>query len=52
MILKKDIKIELAFELYLIENILGIDLINNSKKALKYWSEEFEKFFQNTKNFY
>ena len=40
---KKDIKIEFAFELYLIENMLGIDLINNSKKALKYWSDEFER---------
>ena len=48
---KKDIKIELAFELYLIENILGIDLINNSKKALKYWSEEFERVFSKHKKF-
>ena len=42
---KNDVKIETAFELYLIDNILDINLINNSKKMLNYWGEEFERVF-------
>ena len=34
---KNDVKIETAFELYLIDNILNINSINNSKKILNYW---------------
>ena len=48
---KNDVKIETAFELYLIKNILDINLINNSKKMLNYWDEEFEKAFSKQKKF-
>ena len=46
---KNDVKIETAFELYLIDNVLNINLINNSKKILNYWREEFERVFSKHK---
>ncbi len=48
---KNDVKIETAFELYLIKNTLGVDLINNSKKVLNYWSKDFERVFSKHKKF-
>ena len=40
---KDDVKIEEAFELYMLKNFLGIKLHSFSEKKLIYWEEDFKK---------
>jgi len=39
---KDDVKIEEAFELYMLKNFLGIKLNMRSEKILSYWKKDFE----------
>ncbi len=42
---KDDVKIEEAFELYMLKNFLGIKLNSISKKILSYWEKDFQNSF-------
>ena len=42
---KDDVKIEEAFELYMLKNFLGIKLNSLSNKILNYWEEDFKNSF-------
>ena len=42
---KDDVKIEEAFELFMLKNFLGIKLNSFSEKKLVYWEEDFKKSF-------
>ena len=42
---KEDIKIEEAFEVYMLKNFLGIKLNSLSEKILSYWEEDFKNSF-------
>jgi len=42
---KDDVKIEEAFELYMLKNFLGIKLNTLAEKILSYWQEDFKNSF-------
>ena len=47
---KDDVKIQEAFELFMLKNFLGIKLNTLSEKILSYWENDFKSSFEKLKN--